>query len=368
MRCRTRSAIAAKAIFTGIGRLKPGVSRARAQANMALLARDLARENPDANEGHTVGGASYPRGHFCGNSSSYTPILFASAALLIVVGIVLLIACSNVANLLLARSAARQQEMAVRLAMGASRYRLVRQLLTESVFLGLLSGAVGMLIGYAGMQLLMGALPGSANFVTPKLDATVFVFALCISLATGFIFGIIPAFRASRANVAEALKEEGRTTGRSRRRVTLANALLVGQVAFSFLLLVTAGLFLRSIGRAYDIDPGFQTTHLAVFMTNPGQAGYKESQTKAFYKEVRERVAQIPGVAVGVVGLEPAAVGPSREWTGGGRAAAAIAGRQDHHDREHGRPRLFRDGGREDRSRARVHEYRPGDILLRWPS
>ena len=285
-----------KGIFTGIGRLNPGVSRERAQANMAILARDLARENPGADEGHTVAVRPIREAMFGGNGSSYTPFLFASAALLIVVGIVLLIACSNVANLLLARSAARQQEMAVRLALGASRYRLVRQLLTESVFLGILSGALGMLMGYAGLQLLMRSLPGSANFVTPKLDATVFVFALCISLATGLIFGVIPAFRASRANVIEALKEEGRSTGGSRRRVTLAGALLVGQVAFSFLLLVTAGLFLRSIGRAYDIDPGFQTKHLALFMTDPGPAGYNESQTKAFYKEVRERVAKIPGV------------------------------------------------------------------------
>ncbi len=134
------------------------------------------------------------------------------------------------------------------------------------------------------------------KFRAPKLDATVFVFALFISLATGFLFGTIPAFKASRASVAETLKEEARTTGRSRKRVTLANALLVGQVAFSFLLLVTAALFLRSIGRAYNIDPGFQTAHLAVFMTNPGQAGYGKPQTKAFYKDVRERVARIPGV------------------------------------------------------------------------
>src|SRR6185437_485382 len=174
-----------------------------------------------------------------------------------------LIACSNVANLLLARSAARQQEMAVRMAMGASRPRLVRQLLTESVILGLLSGVVGLFIAYAGLHLLFGALPASANFIAPKLDATVFVFALLISLATGFLFGTIPALKASRANVAETLKEEARTMGRSRNRVTLANTLLVGQVAFSFLLLLTAALFLRSIGRAYGIDPGFQTAHLA---------------------------------------------------------------------------------------------------------
>jgi predicted permease len=285
-----------KAFFQGVGRFKPAVTRAQAQANMATIAADLAREYPAANAGHTA--TVWPIGDilFASSSGSTTPVLFASAILLAVVGIVLLIACSNVANLLLARAAARQQEMAVRLAMGASRRRLVRQLLTESVFLGILSGALGLFIGYAGLQLLFGTLPSAANFISPKLDATVFVFALVISLATGFLFGTIPAFKASSASVAEALKEEARTTGRSRRKVTLANALLVGQVAFSFLLLVTAALFLRSMQRAYEMDPGFQTAHLALFMTNPGQAGYGEPQTKAFYKDARERVARVPGV------------------------------------------------------------------------
>jgi putative ABC transport system permease protein len=186
--------------------------------------------------------------------------------------------------------------MAIRVAIGASRERLVRQLLTESLLLGLLSGLLGLFVSYAGLQFLFGRLPGAANFVTPKVDATVFVFALFISLATGFLFGTIPAARASRVTVAEALKDEARTVGRSRRRVTVANALLVGQVAFSFLLLVTAAVFLRSIKRAYEMDPGFQTAHLAIFMTSPGQAGYGKPQTKAFYKEVRERVARLPGI------------------------------------------------------------------------
>jgi predicted permease len=285
-----------KQLFRGVGRFKPTATRAQAQANMATIASELAREYPATNEGHTATVRPIRDVLFASSMGATTPILFASAGLLVVVGIVLLIACSNVANLLLARSAARQQEMAVRLAMGASRRRLVRQLLTESVLLGFLSGVLGFFIGYAGLRLLFGALPASANFVAPKLDATVFVFGLVISLATGFLFGTIPAFKASRASVAETLKEEARTTGRSRRRVSLANALLVGQVAFSFLLLVTAALFLRSIQRAYEIDPGFQPTQLAVLTTNPGQAGYKKPQTRAFYKDVRERVARVPGV------------------------------------------------------------------------
>ena len=155
---------------------------------------------------------------------------------------------------------------------------------------------MGLFLAYAGLQFLFGRLPGSANFPTPKLDATVFAFALVVSLATGFLFGTIPALKASRANVAEALKESGRTAGRSRSRVTIANALLVGQVAFSFLLLVTAALFLRSIGRAYEMDPGFQTAHLAVFPASPGQAGYGKAQATAYYKDVRERALKVPGV------------------------------------------------------------------------
>jgi predicted permease len=285
-----------KAIFQSVGRLKSGVTGAQAQANLATVASALAREFPATNEGHTVMIRPIREALFTSSLGGATPVLAASAGLLFVVGIVLLIACSNVANLLLARSAARQQEMAVRLAIGASRRRLVRQLLTESVLLGLLSGVVGVFMGYAGLRLLFGALPSSANFIAPKLDGTVLLFSLVISLATGFVFGTLPALRASRGNVAETLKEEVRTTGRNRSRVTLANTLLVGQVAFSFLLLVIATLFLRSIGRAYALDPGFQTAHLALFMTNPGPAGYSKPQAKAFYKDVRERVTRLPGV------------------------------------------------------------------------
>jgi predicted permease len=286
-----------KAVLQGVGRLKAGETRAKAQANLATIATNLAREYPSTNEGRTVLIRPVREVLFANNNSSSGQILFASVGLLLVVGIVLLIACSNVANLLLARSASRQREMAVRLAVGANRGRLVRQLLTESIFLGLISGTVGLMVAYAALHLLFGVLPSSANFVAPKLDAPVFAFALLISLGTGLLFGIAPALKSSRASVTEALKEEARTTGRSRKKVTMANALLIGQVAFSFLLLMTAMLFLRSIGRAYNIDPGFQTAHLAVFMTNPGQAGYGKPQIKAFYKDAVERVARMPGIA-----------------------------------------------------------------------
>ena len=309
---------------------------------MATIASDLAREYPATNEGHTATVRPIRDVLFSSNGATSTTILFAGAGLLIVVGIVLLIACSNVANLLLARSAARQQEMAVRLAMGASRRRLVRQLLTESVLLGVLSGAGGLSIGYAGLRLLFSALPSSATFVQPKLDATVFAFALLISLATGLLFGIIPAFKASRAGVAEALKEEARTAGRSRRKVTVGNALLIGQVAFSFLLLVTAALFLRSIQRAYEIDPGFQTAHLAVFTTNPGQAGYRKPQTRAFYKDVRERVARIPRYRLRIVGIEHAVMGAHGKRANDRRPATTIASGQNRDNREYRRSQLFR--------------------------
>jgi predicted permease len=274
-----------------VARVKLGVTAAQAQANVAALATALAREYPAANEGQTVT-VRPVRDALFGRAS--TMVRFAGAVLAMVAGVVLLIACSNVANLLLARSAARQQEMAVRVALGASRARLVRQLLTESVCLGLLSGGVGLLIGYFAMQLLARSLPATGIFTRSNLDGAVLLFTFVVSLATGFIFGMVPAISVSRADVSGVL-QEARTAGRSARRVTIANALLVGQVALSFLLLVTAALFLRSIQHAYEIDPGFEADHLAIFITNPGQAGYAEAQTTAFYRDVAERVARLPG-------------------------------------------------------------------------
>ena len=287
-----------KTVFSAVGRLRPGVKLAQAQANLETIAASLAHEYPDTDQGRGVTVRPIRDAILSTvGAGSGAGVLFAGAALLVVVGIVLLIACSNVANLLMARASSRRKEMAVRLAMGASRPRLLCQLLTESLLLGLCSGLFGLLTADAGLHLLFGTLPAAANFAAPRLDSVVFVFVLLISLATGFLFGTIPALRTSRIGVAEALKQEAHTAGRSHRGATLANALLVAQVAFSFLLLMTAALFLRSIGRAYRMDPGFQTAHLAMFMTNPGQTGYSPARTREFYREVRERAARVPGVA-----------------------------------------------------------------------
>jgi macrolide transport system ATP-binding/permease protein len=289
-----RAAVANRSmpLLQGVARVKPGVTVAQAHANITALGSTLAREYPAANEGHTA--AARPIGDVLFGGGS-TMMRFAAAVLAMVAGVVLLIACSNVANLLLARSAARQHEMAVRVALGASRARLVRQLLTESLCLGLISGTIGLLIAAGGMQLLAKTLPATGTFVASRLDGKVLLFAVIVSLATGFIFGIVPSLSASRVGVAGVL-QDARNAGRSARRVSVANVLLVGQVALSFLLLVTAALFLRSIQRAYEIDPGFKADRLAVFITNPGQAGYDAARIDAFYRDVRERASRLPGV------------------------------------------------------------------------
>jgi predicted permease len=283
-------------LFTGIGRLAPGVALAQAQAEMKIAAAALQNEYPDVNQGQSL--IVRPL-----TEAAYGPerqaVVFGGAFLMAIVGLVLLIACSNVANLLLARATVRRQEIAVRMALGAGRARLIRQLLTESVLLGLLSGVLGFLFGYAGCQLLLSLRPAeyAQNLADLRIDPVVFGFAFAIAILTGLIFGIVPALRSSRTSVSEVLKEETRTAGRRRGRFTLASALLGGQVAVSLVLLVVAGMFLRSIQHQYTIDPGYQTKRLALFMLYPGQAGYDRTRTEQFYKQARERMANVPGIS-----------------------------------------------------------------------
>jgi putative ABC transport system permease protein len=283
-------------VFTGIGRLRHGVVISEARAEMKTQGAALAKEYPDANQGQNI--VLRPLSEAAFGPERQTVVL-GSTLLMAIVGIVLLIACSNVANLLLARATLRRQEMAVRMALGAGRGRLLRQLLTESILLGLLGGLLGLLCAYGGCQALMALRPAeyAQNLAELKMNANVYVFAFLVAIAAGIIFGIAPALRSSRASVSETLKEETRTAGRARSRATLANALLAGQVTVSLLLLVVAALFLQSVQREHEIDPGFQTRHLALFMLYPGQAGYNRSRTEEFYKSLRARVASLPGVS-----------------------------------------------------------------------
>lgn len=283
--------------FQGIARLKSGVSRGQADASFATLAAALTREYPDANAGHTVSVQPVTTALFS-STGGESGLALVSAVLLLIVGLVLLIACSNVANLLMARAVGRRQEIAVRLAIGAGRGRLVRQFLTESVLLGLFGGIAGLGVGYEGCRFLWSFRPPEVarNLADPKLDGTVFLFAFLLSLATGFIFGVVPALRASKTGLVESLKEETHVAGPSGRSARFQKTLLAGQVAFSLVSLIAASLFLRAVQRAFDIDPGFDHQHLAVLMMNPEQQDHDAVRLKTFHRQVEDRVSKIAGV------------------------------------------------------------------------
>jgi predicted permease len=286
-----------KPFFQAVARLKPGISRSQAEASLQTLAATLRQQYPDENAGHTVSVLPVTAALFS-NTGGESGVVFVSAVLLIIVGLVLLIACSNVANLQMARAVSRRQEIAVRLAIGASRGRLLRQLLTESVLLGLFGGIAGIGVGYEGCRFLWSFRPPEVarNLVDPNLNGTVFLFALLLSLATGFIFGVVPSLRASRTSLVDSLKEETHVAGLAGRSARFQKMLLTGQVALSLVSLIAASLFLRAVERAYDINPGFDDRHIAVFMMNPEQVGYDAARLKDFHLEVADRVAKIPGV------------------------------------------------------------------------
>ncbi len=252
-----------------MGRLNKGVGSQQAQAHLDAMARGLREKYLDQwtdvrGEGRRI--TVLPE------SEARIPPQIRPAALGVVgllmgvVGLVLLIACANVANLLLARAAARRREIGIRIALGASRWRLMRQLLTESVMLAVLGGAAGMLVALWGIDLLTSYTPSSPvplalNFAP---DVRVLAFALGLSVLTGLIFGLAPALQATRSNVLPALKDESLTAGRVDRRFNLRNLLVIAQVAVSLVLLIGAGLFLRSLQNAQSIDPGFRPDNVLV--------------------------------------------------------------------------------------------------------
>ncbi|HSF16271.1 MAG TPA: ABC transporter permease [Vicinamibacteria bacterium] len=282
--------------FNVFGRLRDGTSLESASANVAVIADALAEAYPEPNRGRSA--KTVPLAEATLFPGGRNAMLLGGVVLMTVVGLVLLIACSNVANLMLAKSVARQKEIAIRLSMGASRLRLVRQLMTESTILGLLGGLVGLIVAYMGRNFIWSFRPAfvANNMIQPTLDSRVFLFALLLSLATGLVFGLAPALQASRFSVVDTLKNESRAVGSERRRISLRNGLVVVQVALSIVSLIAAGLFLRSSMHAHEIDPGFETRRLGVMIVNPGQGGYSQERAEHFYDAVLERVRALPGL------------------------------------------------------------------------
>ena len=275
-----------------VGRLKPGVSVAQAQAGLSPIAAQLVEENPTTNRGTGVNVVRLGQGT-TGVQSTLTPIL---TLLMIIVILVLLLACFNVANLLLARATSRRKEVGIRLAMGASRRRLVHQLLTESVVLAVLGGAVAFPLAYYASRLLLAFRPTTSFpvVINPKLDITTLVFAIVISLATGLVFGLVPATQTANPELLPALKDEALLGGYRKSR--LRNLFVVAQVAISFVLLIGAGLFIRSLVKARSSSLGFESQNLLIASVDVGLGGYEKQRGTVFYQQLAERVAGLPGV------------------------------------------------------------------------
>jgi len=278
-----------RALFM-MARLRPNVTPGQAQAEMSLLAGRLEREHPAQNAGFGLNLVPLHR-QVSGNVRQALLILLGA------VGFVLLIACANVANLLLAKAVGRRKEIAVRTALGASRGRLVRQLLTESVLLGLLGGAAGLLLSLAAVRLLTAF--GAAG--VPRLneidtDARVLVFALLVSLLTSALFGLAPALYSSKLDLSEALKKGGRTAAGGARRNRLRGLLVVSEVALALVLSVAAGLMMRSFIRLSNVNPGFDAARLVTLEIELPETGYREKERQAaFQRQLLQRVASLPG-------------------------------------------------------------------------
>ncbi len=281
-----------------MGRLKPGVSVAQAQAAASLVFRNEVLYGPKpyakaADDPEIV--ATRAQDALVGERGHFASMLY---VLMSAVGVILLIACANVAGLLLSRSAARQKEMAVRLALGASRMTIVRQLLTESILLSVLGGVVGIIVAFWGLHAITALVSGHFPFIVSP-DWRVLTFALGICVLTGILFGLAPAFRNTRLDLTPALKENASSlpgSGSGPARFRLGRALVIAQVALSVVVLVGAGLLVRTVENLRSIDPGFNVRNLLVFEIEPGRLAYTDAQTRDLFSRLRDRLAVLPGV------------------------------------------------------------------------
>ncbi len=277
-----------------LARLRPGTSIQQAQAALAVISQRLAQEYPETHKNLSM--RAFRELEARPNPDPNHTVFVVGGLFLGLAVMVLLLACVNVANILLVRSTVREREMAIRAALGAARIRMIRQLLTESVLLALLGGVAGVLLGYWGSSAL-----GSVNVQTDLpihfdfgFDWRIFSFATAAALLTGIIVGIVPAVRASRGNLSAILHEGGRGVVGGKNR--LRSALVVVQVAGSLMLLIIAGLFTRSLAQAQRTDLGFKPDHVLNLIMDPNEIGYNQSQTRDFYKNLLQRVRALPGV------------------------------------------------------------------------
>jgi predicted permease len=286
-------------VFQVIGRMKDGVSLDAVRQAMKAMAKRLEQQYPSENEGRSV--EIFPLTEVTLGVGGSDNLVRSGGVLIAATALVLLIACGNVASLLLARAIARRREMAVRLSIGAPRWRLVRQLLVESGVFALLGGLAGVLLAYWGRDLLWSLRPNDmrADFLDLTLEPRVLWFTIALSMMTGLLFGLIPALQGSRLDLVSAIKShhEGiRRAGRWTLGLDLRDVLVTGQVALSLVALIGAGLFLRSLQEAQRLNPGFRTEGLAVMYVNAGAQGYTAQRGMQFYRETVERVGQLPGV------------------------------------------------------------------------
>ncbi len=281
-----------------VGRLKPGVSVAQAQADMARINGNLSKEYEDTNLRFSGAVVEPELQHLVGDVRPALLILFGAVAC------VLLIACANVANLLLARSMTRQREITIRTALGAGRVRVIRQLLTESIMLALLGGAVGLTFALWGTAALVRLVPQDLPRMSQiKMDSHVFAFTLLAAIITGMLFGLAPALQSSKTNLVDSLKEGGRGLSVGLVHHRLRGALVVTEMALALTLLTGAGLMIQSFARLENVSPGFNPHNVLTFTFALPDTQYNTDQQKIFYRQALDRLNAIPGVVSAAAAL-----------------------------------------------------------------
>ena len=273
------------------GRLKPGVSKRRAQAELAILWQDLERQYPAANRNRTL----VVRNTLEENVRQDPWDTIALAILAALAAIVLTIACTNVANLLLGRGRARSHEMAIRLALGVSRSRLLRQLLTESLLLALMGFVLGVGVAYGGIRFLQTIPTPEQVVIMPQLDARVLLFSLLAAVVSALLFGLAPARQSLQSALVPSLKTSEPGEG-VRRRTIGRNLLVIAQVALSMVLLIATGMLVDGFRKALTLNPGFRTDRLMMMSVDTSLVHDTPAQTRAFYRDLTERARALPGV------------------------------------------------------------------------